>query len=708
MTQIASRSSKNGFSKNGRGVGGSSYQNNDVLDTMGPEALLWCGSLAVVALLSRFQMHGPSSSALFHGVFYLMGLVSYRATYYYGSLLSSSEDDRNKKKKTSKPLQAPPVSSLVWRLPPPTPTQPSFQDDSLQHSTNNNQDVKGIFMSLLLIPLVCLGMGCAAVQGDSTTSSSSMEDDDNTNEKWYWYALGTILLNWACWESTVHNSQRRQTDLGFVVRMTILAAMIIMAWICHQQPMVAVLVLLGETLYSSLQKQWLPASFHQVFTQGEWMVVTNLVALALTLYLERMWEVCFVATTTADAYKPTYATISMAGLVSAVLTCPIMSMIKTLVTQSLSTSGIIEKQQLQKKSSSSSWTIQQQRDVLNLLVQIPLWIGIPLLGVELLEFILPAQFSQHNSTNVLSSPLVDVLPFLPAKWMMIPQALHWLVDFLLETEELPVVNRASSSSTKWLLPHIPRYGWILYWIIVLAISIPLSPKPADDKDKRFHPLPQKHRIVLARKWFHGIAVLLFTPVTLAAPQLLSLSYAIALAILILVESARMDLPMLQQFHERYLDPSKDDANKLVISHMALILGCAIPLWISQLASFGNHSDKGESIVVVLLLPLWGVISLGIGDAMGAIVGVLYGNTKWSPSNPRTLEGSLAMWLSMMATYLLLECYYRGGVATIFLTRPCWPSLVATSFVVMLEAHTFQIDNLVLPLAGSGLLLVLDQ
>jgi len=263
----------------------------------------------------------------------------------------------------------------------------------------------------------------------------------------------------------------------------------------------------------------------------------------------------------------------------------------------------------------------------------------------------------------------------------------------------------------------------------LAITLPLSPEPGtqtpsiklkDDKETNISrskhtssTISDSQRVVLARKWFHFVAVLLFTPVTIAAPQLLSLSYAVALAILILFESARADLPMIQQFHERYLDPSKDDVggHKLVISHMALIVGCAMPLWISEavLEASGDSSMFRVRPSSLLLLQLWGVLSLGIGDAMGAIVGVVYGKMHWSGQNPRTMEGSLAMWVSMMSACLVLRFTDEGNNVVSSEAFPfLWKCVVTVSIVTLVEAYTVQIDNLVLPLVGVGIVLLFSR
>jgi dolichol kinase len=185
---------------------------------------------------------------------------------------------------------------------------------------------------------------------------------------------------------------------------------------------------------------------------------------------------------------------------------------------------------------------------------------------------------------------------------------------------------------------------------------------------------------------------------------MSLSYAIAFAILLLMESARSGIPLIQQFHERYLDPSKDAADKVVISHMALIGGCAAPLWITNIVSSINTECR-------IIIQLWGVLSLGIGDAMGAVVGVHCGRTKWSCHSSRTLAGSIAMWTSLVLSCLVVQFWIKLGVAVQPTLPSAQPSLIllcVISFVTLLEAFTFQIDNMVLPLAGTALLLVLFE
>jgi dolichol kinase len=171
-----------------------------------------------------------------------------------------------------------------------------------------------------------------------------------------------------------------------------------------------------------------------------------------------------------------------------------------------------------------------------------------------------------------------------------------------------------------------------------------------------------------------VAIALFLPVTLAAPQLMSLSYAIAICVLIVIESMRNYLPaFVQEFYGRYLDLVKEKEDKVVISHISLILGCALPLWIHECTSRPTR--------------LFGILVLGVGDSLAAVVGIQFGRRKW-PRCRKTLEGSVAMWMGMAVCCFPLQNW-----------------VAAVTFTTLLEAFTTQIDNFILPLAGATVLLL---
>jgi dolichol kinase len=252
-----------------------------------------------------------------------------------------------------------------------------------------------------------------------------------------------------------------------------------------------------------------------------------------------------------------------------------------------------------------------------------------------------------------------------------PRALNWLFEFL----SVPENNHA-------------RYWGLVYWVVFLVVlALPTMTL-----------LNSNMSVVMTRKWFHLVALLLFGPMTWQFPHLLSLSYAIALCGLVVLETLRSKMPELQGFYSAFVDPTKDDTQGgVVLSHMYLIIGCAAPLWIAECCSMdGDDDDSSHQQLVGLLLAQWGVLCLGVGDAMGAVVGKGVGRHQWG-KNGRTLEGSSAMWVSMVAVGLLA------------VPSSDWMALLTgTTIATLLEAFTLQMDNLVLPLAGSTVLLLMRR
>lgn len=233
--------------------------------------------------------------------------------------------------------------------------------------------------------------------------------------------------------------------------------------------------------------------------------------------------------------------------------------------------------------------------------------------------------------------------------------------------------------------------------------------------------PQKQTVsvTVARKWFHLVAVLLFVPVTWVMPQLMSLAYAIAVCVLVVVETVRSDIPPIQNFYAAFVDDdtkkeakgtgkenrnNDDEDETMIVSHIFLILGCAAPLWLSSAVCFDDESVASQRQPLIRLLSLFGVLSIGIGDAMGAVVGNTMGRHKWGV-NQRTVEGSLAMWTSMMVPGMAILLWSTSDVSSETSVRDVLAVLVATTFTTLMEAFTEQLDNLALPLAGSSILLM---
>jgi dolichol kinase len=280
----------------------------------------------------------------------------------------------------------------------------------------------------------------------------------------------------------------------------------------------------------------------------------------------------------------------------------------------------------------------------------------PKLGLNVVGPLLVVDLSLYMTTNFNSF------------YNFLPLSIQWLSKFLAEKEN-----------------GFERLWGLFYWVGVLTVGsyptfvlLSLSSK-------------NKPSVVVTRKWFHLIAVILFGPVTWQFPQLMSLSYAIAFCVLVVLETLRGDAPLLQSFYTAFIDGRKDDGEQVIVSHIFLIIGCAAPLWVSEVLSNRISSPSSSS----LLVAEFGVLCIGVGDAMGAVVGKSMGKHMWGKNN-RTLEGSLAMWLSMIVV----------GIFLCSSLRECFALLIATTFTTILEAFTVQLDNLVLPIAGTSIILLI--
>ena len=108
---------------------------------------------------------------------------------------------------------------------------------------------------------------------------------------------------------------------------------------------------------------------------------------------------------------------------------------------------------------------------------------------------------------------------------------------------------------------------------------------------------------------------------------------------------------------KYLNENTDerDQGQLILTHMYLLLGCSIPLWIGSMFLFDQHSyyqklqqqeennayltsSLDTGIIYVCLLS--GIVSVGVGDAVGSIVGKTSDEKykiKWPNSN-KSLQG----------------------------------------------------------------------
>jgi dolichol kinase len=100
-----------------------------------------------------------------------------------------------------------------------------------------------------------------------------------------------------------------------------------------------------------------------------------------------------------------------------------------------------------------------------------------------------------------------------------------------------------------------------------------------------------------------------------------------------------DFVWLTRFLHRYTD-KRDLDGPFVKTHLYLLVGCGLPLWIETVS--------GSSDTVAWLTPL---VVLCLGDSVAAICGRAYGRTRLpfaGSNNKRTVEGSVAMLACLLA------------------------------------------------------------
>ena len=376
----------------------------------------------------------------------------------------------------------------------------------------------------------------------------------------------------------------------------------------------------GSTIFNNRgdQKQWQDA-----FTCGEWMVVSNLAASLTGDFI----LLHFSSVSYNRDHFPEHVRIAHAGLVGCIV-------------------GIVYSQ-------ASSRILR-----LGIIGSLTSVIGVVIGFLEL---------------------VCSRIPVSQIEWIALPRSVQWILQFL--SDEVQVFIGGDER-------HICRYFILAYWSLVLIASIPLTIKLCSwvESDN----ILKKKRIVIARKFFHLIAIILFTPITWLDPDLIALAYAIATTLLMILEIIRCHsieqkqsnvTLSLNAFYKIFLDEKDSHAAEggLAITQITLIVGCSMPLWMSQIMNLNDNT------LLVQFLPFIGVLVLGIGDSVGAIAGVNFGRHRW-PGSTRTLEGSFSMYASMFVPLFLVY------------TSDCWEIGVVLAIVTLLEASTSQIDNLCLPLS----------
>ncbi|KAI9885423.1 MAG: hypothetical protein M1823_002771 [Watsoniomyces obsoletus] len=179
-----------------------------------------------------------------------------------------------------------------------------------------------------------------------------------------------------------------------------------------------------------------------------------------------------------------------------------------------------------------------------------------------------------------------------------------------------------------------------------------------------------------RKIFHGMMVAMFLPTIFLDPIFAAFAMALVLSIFLLLDVFRASqLPPVSKPLATFLTPyvdGRDLRGPVVVSHVFLLIGCAVPLWLSlagleysdgvgfsnergvERTGGGNHDSgktnsdclHGWTTPIKEISMITGVVCVGMGDAAASLVGRRYGRRKWPWSGGKSLEGSLAFWVAV--------------------------------------------------------------
>jgi dolichol kinase len=194
-----------------------------------------------------------------------------------------------------------------------------------------------------------------------------------------------------------------------------------------------------------------------------------------------------------------------------------------------------------------------------------------------------------------------------------------------------------------------------YWLAIIIVGLAIV-----------FQLSAVYEVDTRRKVFHFMMVAMLLPATYVDPTFAALALSLMLAIFLLLDLFRASqLPPLSKSLAYFLTPyvdGRDLKGPVVISHIFLLIGCAIPLWLSlaSLPRAGTGYLQGWEVPTREVSMVSGVICVGMGDAAASLIGRRYGRHKWIWGGGKSIEGSLAFATAVGLALLLAKAWLRIG------------------------------------------------
>jgi dolichol kinase len=194
-----------------------------------------------------------------------------------------------------------------------------------------------------------------------------------------------------------------------------------------------------------------------------------------------------------------------------------------------------------------------------------------------------------------------------------------------------------------------------YWLGIIMVGLAIVFR-----------LSAVYEVDTRRKVFHFMMVAMLLPATYVDPTFAALALDLMLPIFLLLDLFRASqLPPLSKSLAYFLTPyvdGRDLKGPVVISHIFLLIGCAIPLWLSlgYLPRIGSGYLSGWEVPRREVSMVSGVICVGMGDAAASLIGRRYGRHKWIWGGGKSIEGSLAFATAVGLALILAKAWLRIG------------------------------------------------
>ena len=266
---------------------------------------------------------------------------------------------------------------------------------------------------------------------------------------------------------------------------------------------------------------------------------------------------------------------------------------------------------------------------------------------------------------------IAVIVLLPVRHYVLNRALHgyeplgWAVGYLFGQTE-PLRDLVTSFDLGWWIALPLQSGSTTEVSLTFPLDIPALRSTVGPANVRLLLIGYWGAVLMAgllavfsltslvevdtrRKVFHGVMVAMMLPATFVDPCACALALVLILAVFLILEVVRAgQVPPLGNAIGRFVAPyvdGRDLRGPVVVSHIFLLIGCAVPLWFS-LASIDRSGglpwidwelvDNKREVAMIA-----GVVCVGMGDAAASLIGRRYGRHKWIWVGGKSLEGSAA-------------------------------------------------------------------